>query len=557
MAQSKRRTYRYHIDFTSALLFLLVFCVLALIFTFAKGCDVMFYAGFPMLTAALLGAVSFFGVDAYVEEQTALRLQRGRIRDAMQILRSTLEISLTAGALAALVFGVFGTGLSEAVFEIGKIAPVYRAFLPAMVLELPLGCLTGFLRGIGQKRLARMGIWMVTALFLVLSLVCGFYWSYRGIKVGVLLQNDDMSSIYCGCGVAMGLNLAVIVTLIVLAFLSWIHAGRLRPSMRGKTGVIYEETDRLEGEGRVLRYSILRLFPAAFLVTVPFLGIVIGYRFWVGGQSVAAILTSVWGGFMGIGLTVPAMSALILALPMTSMAGRLVRDHAAGKERTMNTRLSMLLRLSAYLSIPWSVFCFGAANEIVAMFPNLTVRGRMAAVMTVKYGCVLVFLLQMLILMGYFYWNCRQQRALILSAAIGFFAQIIALVVMSNLGLGIVMLILSVDIYCAVDLLVMYILGRQEMLRNLSGAWMIDDGLIAVCALIAVIPIEFLNDYLIEVLPGAAAFLVAALVYVVLYILCSILLKAADLRNVEKLPGGGIVVSLAYILGAVHEDEDD
>ena len=556
MADNKRRIHRYHIDFTSVLLFLLAFCAVDVVFTFVKGCDVMFYAGFPMLTAALLGAVSFISVDAYVEEQTLLRLKRGRIRDAVHVLWSALEVSALWGVLLGILFGVFADEVCGALFEVERIASVYRAFTPAIALMGPVGCLTGFLRGIGQKRLARMGLWMISALFTGLSLACGFYWSYRGVKVGVLLQNEDMSAIYCGCGIAMGLDLAVIVTLTILAFMSRICAGRLRP-FRGRKGVVYEETDRLEGDGGLRSYCAQRLLPAVFLAFVPFLGIVVGYRLWVGGQSTTAILTSVWGGFTGAGLFVLIGFAIIAAMPMTVMTARLIRDRTDGKEKAMNTRLSMLLRLSAYVSIPWSVFCFGAANEIIAMFPDLTVRGRLAAVMTVKYGCVLVFLIQLLLLMGYYYWNCRQQRILILAASIAFFAQIISLVIMSNLGLGIVMLVLSIDIYCAVNLLTMYILGRSDLIRGLSGAWIIDDALITVCALIAVIPIEFLNDYLIELLPGAAAFLAAAAVFAVLYVLASILLKAADLRNVEKLPGGGLVVSLAYILGAVQMEDEE
>ena len=556
MSGNKHRFNRYHMDFLSGLLLVLMFCIIAVIFTMAKGCDVMFYAGFPMLCAAAGAGIGVFCADGFVAEQTAVSLKRGREDGPRSVLSAVLAVSLLWGAFVFVIMCVWAGELSKALFDFAKIAPVCRSYAPAIALMLPLCCLTGFLRGIGQKRYARMGIWMLTALFVLLSLVFGFYCAYRGVSVGSLLRNEDMSAIYCACGIGLGLDLAVGITFIVLAFQCRMLEGRLRAghALQGrKSGERGKNADR----GVLQRYFAERMFPALFAVVVLLLGIVVGYRLWLSGQTSAAIITSIWGGVMGIGLPVLAGSGVLSALPLTWLTDRALRDRAKGNTQACYTRISMVLRLSAYISVPWSVFCFGAANEIAALFPNLTVRGRMAAIMTIKYGCPLVFLVQTAVLMGYFFWNSRQERSLILAGAIAFFAQIIVLAVLRNLKLGIVMMALSLDIFFIVFLVTLYALGRQEVLKGLSTAWMIDDGLIAVCALIAVVPIEFLNDYLIALLPGYAAFLAAALLYAVVYVICSVLLQAADLRNVERIPGGGLVVSLAYMIGAAHAEDEE
>lgn len=556
MSGNKHRFNRYHMDFLSGLLLLLSFCVIAVIFTMVKGCDVMFYAGFPMMCAAAAAGISFFGADGFAAERTAVSVKRGRENGPRSVLRGTLTVSLLWGVFVFAIFYAAAGWIGKAMYGFAKIAPVCRFYAPAIALMLPIGCMTGFLRGIGQKRPARMGIWLLTALFLVLSLVCGFYFAYRGVSVGSLLQNEDMSAIYCACGIALGLDLAAGISFCVLAFQCWIHEGRLRPGRlqrRGGSEAKEENEDR-----RVLqRYFAERMFPALFAVLVPLLGILVGYRLWLSGQSSAAIITSVWGGVTGAGLPVLAGSGVLAALPLTWLTDRALRDRTKGNRQAFYTRISMVLRLSAYIGIPWSVFCFGAANEIAALFPNLTVRGRMAAIMTIKYGCPLVFLIQTAVLMGYLFWNSRQERSLIPAGAVAFFAQIIVLVILRGMKLGIVMIGVSLDVYFIVFLLILYAWGRQDLLQGLSTSWLIDDGLIAVCALIAVIPVEFLNDYLIALLPGYAAYLAAALIYAALYVLCSVLLHAADLRNVERIPGGGLVVSLAYMIGAVHAEDEE
>ena len=72
------------------------------------------------------------------------------------------------------------------------------------------------------------------------------------------------------------------------------------------------------------------------------------------------------------------------------------------------------------------------------------------------------------------------------------------------------------------------------------------------CAAGAVIPLELLNDYLLMVLPAVIAFLVMLGVFWILYVVLSIFLRAADLRNLHRIPGGSWILDLAVLLGAAE-----
>lgn len=572
----KRKPRMFDSELTPVLLFLLVFCALAVVFTFRDGGEVLFYAGFPMLSAAAVSGACLTSFDSFSAQQIRIRMERKRFSNALIFYHSANRLGLVLAVILFLVFFALSSFLGTVLLGYPLVGPVFRSFAPGICLLGLIGILRGFLRGIGKERMARLSLWIQTALFLVFGICVGIYGSIAGQKVSVLLRNDGIRAVYCACGIGIGFSISSVVIFLVLLFLSSLAAGRIRHERDDRDDLF--AVDNTEDGRELFRYCTRCILPSGIPALICLLGFLVGYRLWLNAQSSQQnLVISRWGGFMGAGYPIVTGCALAAAMPFTAQITALVRDaervrdagrpENAGDHRSASraavrsrrkalcSRLSMTLRLSAYVSIPLSAFLFGAAKEIIGMFPNLTFRSIESAVLTLKAGSFQVFLLQSGILMLVWFWRAGSRRMAIIALSAGFFAQIVMQVILNLAGVGVVLNAWSLDLFLLVYLVVLYCLGKTELIRGMRLSWLMDDALIAVCALLSVIPVELLNDYLLLVMKAFPAFVIELVVFYVLFIILSIVLRAADLRNIRRIPGGGLIRSVAVLLGAAGQDE--
>lgn len=543
---AKRNISRFDIDLVSFLLLILSFCFLPVFFSFRDGSEVIFYAGFPMLFAAISSIVSLDCIDSFVERQVHARIQRHRYRDALTFYGISLRCSLYAGIIKFFVFFVLSGFIGGTVLGYSLIAPILRMFTPALCLISFLGSMKGLLRGIGQERIARISMWVQTAAFVILGIACGLSGSLRGEKVGVLLRNPDIRAAYCACGIALGLDIATAVSFLYLAFMCFLLTGRLRHEWRQEEPL---EGTRQEDQSQVMHYYVSSLIPSLIPAVLYILGMMIGYQLWLNGQNGnERVIISRWGGYMGIGYPAVTGSAVLAVLPFTADATRLVREHERGNMKYVRNRLQILLRLSAYVSIPWSAFLFGAAKEIVGLFPNLTFRAQESAILTIKAGCFQVFLLQTGILILIFSWRTMHRRHFIISLFAGFFFQIVLQVILKLAGGGITLDAWSLDLLLAVCLCAMAVLIQTDRNLRIGWNWLMADVRIAICAAAADIPVILLNDYLLLVMHALPAFLIEILLFNLIFVTLSIVLHAVDLRNIGRIPGAAWIRSYSELL---------
>lgn len=550
-----KRVKKYDTDLVSFMLFLLTFCIIAVVFTFKDGSDVMFYAGFPMLFSAAASAFSLICVEEFTADQTQRRLSRKKYGDAVKVFFCVTRFSGICAAAGAVLF-LAGAGILGGVL-IGNslMVPVLRMYAPALIALPLMGTMKGFLRGSGSQRLSRILLWLFTALFFVLGLVGGLLGAHRGSRVEALLRNEDMGAVYCACGIGIGFSAAALICAVILAAVSFFSVRRLQRSSRYRQEELFERQGG-ENPRELFSYCLERLLPGLVPAIVLSMSVMISYRMWMGAENErAAVQESLWGGFFGVGLPVCTGLGLLLAMPFTHPVMMAVRAKMQGKRKNMRFWLLLALRLSGYVGIPASAFVFGAAKELAGIFTNLTFKAEEAAVLTLKSGSFLIFLLQTTILVLVFYWKCGSRRIVMLAAGGAFFAGVVTLVLLRAGGVGITMNVWPLAVMGAVFLAGLYFLGKSSIIQGVDGSFMTEYILIAVCAAGAVIPLELLNDYLLMLLPPAAGFLLMLAVFWILYVLLSLFLHAADLRNLHRIPGGGWIRSLAVVLGVTGRED--
>ena len=548
----KRRVKKYDTDLVSLMLFLLTFCIIAVVFSLKDGSDVMFYAGFPMLTSAVASAFSMICVEEFTAEQTRKRIFRKKYADAVALFFCVMRFALFCALLTFVLFYVFAGILGKSILGNSLFTPVFQVFTPAFVLLPFLGAMKGFLRGIGTERAARGSLWLFTALFFMFGMVLGLVGAHRGDKVGALLRNDDMGAVYCACGIGTGLTVAAIASMIFLGVVTFLAVRGLQRSHRYRQEDLFFEGQR-EDRREQFRYCTARLLPGFGPALILLLVILIGYRMWLGSQNLRpALVVSMWGGFIGVGLPICTGLGLLFAMPFTHLVMTVVRAYKQGKGKLMRVRLLLALRLSAYMGIPASAFLFGAAKEAAGIFTGLTFKAEEAAVLSLKAGSFLIFLIQTVVLVLTLYWKCGARRIVLISGGAAFFAGIVTQILLNAAGVGITVNVWPLAVMGVVFLLFLYFLGKSSILGGMGTSFLTEDIRIAVCAAGAVIPLELLNDYLLMVLPAVIAFLVMLGVFWILYVVLSIFLRAADLRNLHRIPGGSWILDLAVLLGAAE-----
>ncbi len=551
-----RKLRKFDIGLTSVLLLPVVLCIVSVIFSLCLGSSVMFYAGIPFLLLAAASVGSFVGVSGFVARQMEKRLQRRKYTDAAAIFYASLKVLLFT-CLGGFLLCWGGTFLLHNALS----AATFRMYLPALFLYPFPGLFQGLLIGTGTQRSKRIAALMPWAMAIgtftaggILS-VTGYT---RGVKVGALLRNDSMGYVYAACGMATGVCIVVCAVLLLGAVAGFLSLRSLQRSHRFRQDDLFG-SDGKEDPAAMFAYCLRHLVLALTMPMFPVMAIVIGSRLWMSSQEIRSnTLASYWGGFVGIGLPVCTGLAFLAAMPFTALATQVVRAWQAGKKKAMRMRLSLLLRLSAYVGIPMSAFVFAAAKEIAAMFHALTFKAEESAILSLKSGSFLIFLFQTIILVLIVYWNCNGKRMIFLAGCVSFFAGIVLQVLLHLFGVGITMNMWALDIIAAVFLIALY-LGGHSLLGRLDASFWYDDFLIAACAGVSAIPLILLNDYLILVMPAALAFLLMLAVYWVLFVVLSILLRAADLLNMHRIPLGEWIYDIAVILGAAapKEDEED
>ncbi|MGN1023657.1 MAG: hypothetical protein ACI4OJ_09170, partial [Lachnospiraceae bacterium] len=200
-------------------------------------------------------------------------------------------------------------------------------------------------------------------------------------------------------------------------------------------------------------------------------------------------------------------------------------------------------------------FLFGAAKPIIQIcHQGFGQSAKDGAVLTLKLSAGSAFLLALALFFILLLAVTGYQGILLCAALLGGVGQTIAFVILERslpypieaMGLALFFFLLFFDLSAL-------ILGRRELLAGTDLSFFQDMALILLASVVALIPVELLNDFMTyEIIPVGGVILLA-IVYLVLYLLFSILFQAADLLNVTLIPGGKYVILFAKLLGVYRE----
>lgn len=516
-----------------------------------QGAASVYYASMPLAFCLLfLAALIFSGADI-AARQVGLRIRRGKIGDAMLFYRLARLGTLVLSLIPAIAMGCFGVPLATAMGErYGYLTML--ALIPALVLGTQLGPSLGFLLSVGLSGVVRGLLLVLAAATLVLTLFATSFCAAKAQGISLLLRKQELVYVYAGAGLGLGISAALVLTVLLSAIVCLLVSRNLKS--REEPLAI----DRDEKAGQVFPYILRLLAPALCLCILMFVLFFVDARIGFSnapGTGNRTFNMNTFGGFFGGCLPVLAFAGCLVFAPFSAMPQRFYRLLSNQKKKTMRYEFSMTIRLLAYIGIPVSCFLFGAAKPIVQIcHQGFGQAAKDGAVLTLKLSAGSAFLLAIALFFIFLLAVTGYQGILLIAALLGGVGQTAAFLVLERalpypieaMGLGLFVFLLIFD-------LAALILGRRELLAETDLSFFGDIGLILLASAVALIPVELLNDFMTyEIIPVGGVILLA-IVYIVLYLLFSILFQAADLLNVTLIPGGKYVILFAKLLGVYRE----
>ncbi len=544
MAGRKLRSGRFDADTTSFLIVVAVIAMELLFISALTGAETAYFALLPIVFAVSYLVVFVQITGDVAARQAGMRLKRSRYTDAMEFLRAGSIFAFAAGIVLSIFCSILGSFTAEKIIGSHEAALVLYALIPTLVFGGQLGNLKGFLECSGLTFVTRLGMYILAGSSVLFSILFGIRGSHYGDKVGALLRYDGYRGVYAAAGLVAGISTGVFITFLYYFVLSMM-VGRRVLDREDYLGIDNEE--RLS---ELVRYYALKLLPESVPGLIPFLAFAADFKMSFSENAGKKMTLDAMSGFAGVTVPVLCIASLVCAMFFTGLVSLLQQDFLKEKKRSLRLRLSMTLRLSAYLSIPVCLFLFGSAKPIVQIFRRgLNNAAREGAVLSLKTGCMIPFLLSTAVLMVFFYYGCYYREIVTISACTSFVVQTIVMFLLVRFtGLGIMSFSLSLTVFAMTCLLTAFILGRRELLRLTDTSFFVDYGMILAASVVSSIPVILTNDFMTDEIIPVGGVILQLIIFIPLYWIISIMVRAADLKNIRRVPGGSYVLAIARLL---------
>ena len=499
MAERNRKSRKIDPGKAAGLFFFLCVLVSAAAVSRLTGTDTVYYVFFPLSVCLAYLTAFLFAGSSFTAQQIGVRLSRSHYNDASLFYRSSLAASVVTGLLTADLF----TGIHAYLL-------LYLAGAVCFLGSV-LAVMHGFLQGAGLSSVSSASMTVHGVLSLGFMTAGAMIGNTNGISVGRLLRNAQYQPIYAAAGMLAGLLASQLLYFILLLILNILVYRQLERQMDSLA------IDNDERFFEAARYVFVKMLPAGVAAFVPQLA----NRIAAGNENTASFKAAVT-----VALPVTLGLSLLIAICHSRMISVCIADSAKGKISRLQAHFSMFVRLYAYAAIPAAVFTFAAGKPIVRLFySGMTTSEKKTCVFAMRSLSPLVFLISLCILLIQFLWNRNGKLQVLISLTAG----------------GICCL-LSVAVFC-----------KRSSLRGLKGGWVPDVLLITFSSAAAAVPIVLMNNFLTGQDAAVPAILILGVIYIALYVILSLLVHAADLRNITKVPFGRLIYLAAKAMRLIAE----
>lgn len=156
------------------------------------------------------------------------RSAKGQYRNAARVRRYIMVFQIFLGIVGSILLAVLGNFVIGKLFFMPKAVFLAAVLVPALFLRMLGAVLQGYLQGDGSEFFVAVSCLLRQILFVSLGFLFGSLLKGYGVKVGVLLGQEDFAAMYAAIGVAIAIGLAELLTGLFLMIACRISFGQTR-----------------------------------------------------------------------------------------------------------------------------------------------------------------------------------------------------------------------------------------------------------------------------------------------------------------------------------------
>lgn len=485
----------------------------------------------------IAGTVAY-GLSEAVAVLVKYRVKREQFKSAQKVLSGALFLGGSIGLIFSVFFGFLGHFVAEKIMHMPLAGLSISLMAPAMFFLILTGIFRGYFQGNGS-RMPSMHSQILHMIFMFIGGLIGAALLHGyGVKVSLLLQNEDYTSAYGAMGASLGFLSASILCFLHSFILYFIY----RNSLRRQVG---RELQKSQDTGLHIFYMLIATGALHSLFWVCFNGLPLidQYLVFLFGDDVGET-AALWGAYYGKCLVLLGVLGGVINIICLSPVRRILgfaerEDHRAAREK-----LGILIHQCAVIAIPSTVFLAVLSENILELLfsgdqHQTAVWIQICSIIIVFYVFATVFMdiliksrrmkYVVLIGSGAFILHAGLLMLLLKAAKLGITAVLIANIVFYVLVAGIGFLLISRSFQYT-----------QEWIRSFA--------ITIVASAISGVIAMLLNKVFAPMLGTTISMIICLLVGIISYMVLLLVTRAFRDGELEEMAGGRILIMLAGIL---------
>ena len=493
-------------------------------------------AGFvtgPLCIFYVLYLSFILAVQKSVWIMVRLRARRSQYLNAETNMIRSFRIFAVSGLFVGLILFAGSYFCSEYLF--GSSRSMFYCMIVAIcaVFMAIQGVLRGYMQGIGYTKPIIISDIIIAVVASVSGTVFSAILYNYGLKINNLFHVTELSCVYGGAGMMMGILVGVIA-----GFLQIVISFTLRKNEIKE--IVKQGAPRyLDNKNDVL-VSIRTILP---LYISPALVVLIDFAFYIISQkNVSVEIDPIlnYGVYAGRVIPLITILATLCSIPFVKSWNRIMVRIERDELSVAKDRLKAAVHSYWVLVTPITVFVFVMAKTI-----EIAVYGKNNDLSNylIEIGSVLIILVSTAIFFSWFYNHMGKSVISMMALLLAFglhIAMLIILVIISNLGVyGILISVIAG--FLLYNIVSMVILGkmlkyRQELVFTV--------GIPLLCSAVAGLLAFVINVIFIDRIGDILTLLIALVLYYALYIVLMIIFKGLHLSEIKRAPLGSLFASL-------------
>lgn len=498
--------------------------------------------GVTYIAAAVLAFASLWALCSGNAADTLGRLLRvrntkGQYKNAAKMRRSVMIFQLGAGLVGGAVLFVGAGVIGGKLFHVQYSVFLMMLLAPALLLRSVSAVLMGCCQGEGLELPTAAACILRQLFILIFSLIfCRALGSY-GVKVGMLLVQENFASMYTGAGAAIAVSVSEILVILFLLVAQKIGG----PSRRRELLEGMRTTDSFMGA--VQNFSVNRVshIVIQLLLLLPVISGLLFFRKSVVDWEAGALD---YGAYFGKYLALSVMLVLLTAESFIQMCSKTMTTLRKGEQRFAR----VIFQSGVHIAVVHSMFLVAFLVVMAGPISSLFDSGNSAAVEKLLRGGALMIPFAALALYFSRFLLLTGKNLLILGAlAIADVVYILSMTLFLNVWkAGILALVYAGIMGSAVCCILLGVITYRQL--RVGDLWLqifvVPGGAACVAGLLCLLLSKLFSPHL----GNAVTLIVCGLVSAAVYWVLLLFTRNFSEQELENIPGGKMIISFGQML---------